>query len=73
MVKTMIVSMMKTGYKIENCEVPHYQPRHHRGRRKLSVWQHSAPPGTTEPAPWFQGKWGINTTDLRDIPNAGIK
>ena len=48
--------MIKTGYNIENREVPHYQPRHRRGRRGLSVWQSQAPPATTEPAAWIHGK-----------------
>ena len=65
--------MIKTWYNIENREVPHYQPRHRRGHWELSVWQPPAPPAMTEPAPRFQGKWVINTTDLRDKPNAGMK
>ena len=58
--------MIKTGNNIENRKVPHYQPRHRRGQRELSVWQPPAPPATTD-------KLGIDTTDLRDIPNAGMK
>ena len=65
--------MIKTGYNIENSEALHYQPRHGQGRRELSVWQPPAPPATTELAPRFQDKWGINTTVLRDKPNAGMK
>ena len=65
--------MIKTGYNIENSEVPRYQSRPRRGRQKLSVWQPPAPPATTEAAPRFQGKWGINTIDFRDKPNAGMK